>query len=208
MAPPAEAPTGRGPLLLQASSRGSSAQTFHGMLAYITWARPAIVIFENVEDIVATDGIDGLSKPELLTWAQVQAGFPQRENCGTQQAIVSCGPPVRAMLEDGPSCILSPYGWSGIEQAEVHCLGGERDAITSELPEKRTDAQEAETYSGETVERSTAQPVDHQIPSCDMCGEDTYALACERCGIRFCQVCDNLADCACPPGTGRYRGPR
>ena len=114
--------------------------------------------------------------------------------------------PVRAMLGDGPSCILSPYGWSGIEQAEVHCLGGEWDAITSELPEKRTDAQEAETYSGETVERSTA-PVDHQIPSCDTCGADTYELACEGCGIRFCQVCDNLADCACPPGTGRYRGP-
>ena len=55
MAPPAEAPTGRGPLLLQASSRGSSAQTFHGMLAYITWARPAIVLFENVEAINDTE---------------------------------------------------------------------------------------------------------------------------------------------------------
>ena len=109
------------------------------------------------------------------------------------------------MLEDGPSCILSPYGWSGIEQAEVHCLGGEWDAITSELPEKRTDAQEAETYSGETVERSTAQPVDHQIPSCDRCGAETYALACEGCGIRFCESCQALDGlCACVPGTGRY----
>ena len=112
--------------------------------------------------------------------------------------------PVRAMLGDGPSCILSPYGWSGIEQAEVHCLGGEWDAITSELPEKRADAQEAETYSGETVERSTA-PVDHQIPSCDTCGADTYELACEGCGIRFCESCQLLDGlCACVPGTGRY----
>ena len=86
----------------------------------------------------------------------------------------------------------------------MHCLGGEWDAITSELPEKRTDAQEAETYSGETVERSTA-PVDHQIPSCDRCGAETYALACEGCGIRFCDFyCGWEGLCACPPGTGRY----
>ena len=133
-----------------------------------------------------------------------RGGGYHRKERAPQQAIVSCGPPVRAMLEDGPSCILSPYGWSGIEQAEVHCLGGEWDAITSELPEKRTDAQEAETYSGETVERSTA-PVDHQIPSCDRCGAETYALACEGCGIRFCDFyCGWEGLCACPPGTGRY----
>ena len=66
MAPPAEAPTGRGPLLLQASSRGSSAQTFHGMLAYITWARPAIVIFENVEAINDTDDSDDLSNLDVV----------------------------------------------------------------------------------------------------------------------------------------------
>ena len=87
-----------------------------------------------------------------------RGGGYHRKERAPQQAIVSCGPPVR-------------------------------DAITSGLPEKRTDA----------------QPTDHQIPSCDLCGKDTYALACEGCGIRSA---NRSWHCACPPGTGRYRGPR
>ena len=75
MTPPAEPRTGRGPLLLQASSRGSSAQTFHGMLAYITWARPAIVIFENVEAINDTDDSDDLSNLDVVLSEMSSRGY-------------------------------------------------------------------------------------------------------------------------------------
>lgn len=43
-------------ILQQTSSSGGSAQTFQGMLGYIEWARPAIILFENVEAIADGGG--------------------------------------------------------------------------------------------------------------------------------------------------------
>ena len=53
-----------GLVLQQTSSPGGSAQTFRGMLAYIEWARPAIILFENVEAI--DDGGEGPRKDTNL----------------------------------------------------------------------------------------------------------------------------------------------
>ena len=66
LTPPGQALAGRGPLLLQPSSRGGSAQTFHVMRSYITWARPAIVLFENVEAIGDSDAATDVSNLDVV----------------------------------------------------------------------------------------------------------------------------------------------
>ena len=47
---------------------------------------------------------------------------------------------------------------------------------------------------------------DHQVPSCDCCGDDAYTVPCEGCGMRFCVNCVQEGrrlgrDCVCgmPP---------
>ena len=50
-------------------------------------------------------------------------------------------------------------------------------------------------------------PADHQIPECELCQEETYNLACERCKLRICNACSSRGHyCACYDEFGNYIG--
>ena len=82
LTPPGQALAGRGPLLLQPSSRGGSAQTFHGMLSYITWARPAIVLFESVEAISDSDAATDVSNLDVVLSEFASRGYECQQMTG------------------------------------------------------------------------------------------------------------------------------
>ena len=42
---------------------------------------------------------------------------------------------------------------------------------------------------GKSAESIASAYTDHQTPSCDYCGVDTYMLACAQCDMRFCERC-------------------
>ena len=41
------------------------------------------------------------------------------------------------------------------------------------------------------------EPMDHQVPSCDYCGDDTYNLGCSVCQMRFCDICQQRPGVVC-----------
>ena len=51
--------------------------------------------------------------------------------------------------------------------------------------------------------RKEEEPAAHEVPSCDHCARDTYALPCSECKMRFCAPCQEFKglrygiDCAC-----------
>ncbi len=42
-----------GPVLQGSWSPGGSAQTFHGLIGYVRWAQPSVVLFENVDNVTS-----------------------------------------------------------------------------------------------------------------------------------------------------------
>ena len=63
-----------------------SAQTFHGMLAYVTWARPAIILFENVEDIADPDSSTGCSNLDVVLAEFSSRGYECQQMTGNASA--------------------------------------------------------------------------------------------------------------------------
>ena len=71
-----------GLVLKQTQSPGGSSQTFHGMLAYIDAARPAIVIFENVEAINDVESSSEMSNMDILLSEFASRNYECQQMCG------------------------------------------------------------------------------------------------------------------------------
>ena len=63
-----------------------SAQTYRGMLAYITWARPAIIVFENVDDIADPDSSTGISNLDVVLAEFSSRGYACQQMTGNASA--------------------------------------------------------------------------------------------------------------------------
>jgi len=75
-------PKASGLVLQAAQSSGGSSQTFHGMLAYIDAARPAIVIFENVEAINDVDSKSEMSSMDIVLSEFASRNYECQQMCG------------------------------------------------------------------------------------------------------------------------------
>ena len=73
---------GQGLVLQEQVSSGGSAQTFQGMLAYIDAARPAIVIFENVEAINDMDANSEMSNMDIVLSEFASRNYECQQMCG------------------------------------------------------------------------------------------------------------------------------
>ena len=82
MSPPPQSSSGTGLVLLDPTSPGGSAQTFHGMLAYLSWARPAILIFENVEAINDVDATADVSNMDIILAELAARGYECQQMTG------------------------------------------------------------------------------------------------------------------------------
>ena len=56
-------------------------------------------------------------RPEKITWAQIEAGLPPAEHCGSLRAVDFCSGPVRAALEVVDSYVLPLDEWLEISPA-------------------------------------------------------------------------------------------
>ena len=74
-----------------------------------------------------------VSRPEKITWAQVEAGLPPAAQCGSLKAVDFCSGPVRASLEAVDQYVLPLEEWPEVSQATVHCDDDEWDLVTAEL---------------------------------------------------------------------------
>ena len=71
-----------GLVLKHAQSQGGSSQTFHGMLAHIDVARPAVVIFENVEAINDVDSSAEVSNMDIILSEFASRNYECQQMCG------------------------------------------------------------------------------------------------------------------------------
>jgi site-specific DNA-cytosine methylase len=71
-----------GKILAETTSTGGSADTFKGMLAYIDVARPAILVFENVESIGDADASGGGSNLDIVLAELSSRGYENQQMIG------------------------------------------------------------------------------------------------------------------------------